>query len=595
MHTNKVKYLLILMAVVLTVGQMPLSAQVTGTSLACQTLSTIPSFLRAEGETEMVGDILLNCSGGVPTPAGNPIPQANITIFLNTNITSRILSNGGSEALLMIDEPGLPPNLFQQVCGSINGCSVAGTGGASEPFDGTSAARPNIFQGVVTGNTVTFYGVPVDPPGAGNRRAFRITNIRANATAIPVSNLAQVVAQISANPPAALSIDRDVVPVGNVTSGLTFGSGVLLIPACTGINDTNRSTVVTYTENFINAFKTRTTAGPTVVAPPPVAAERPGPGAPDVRPETFVPAPQSLPGVFAYNVESGFTLTGLPGAGLADSGTRLRSAFRNIPPGVDVYVSVSSIGASAKSMAVMVPSETGTYFAVAPTTNMLGVDVVKLPVVNGTATAIWEVTASDPYSIDTFSFEVIVASATSAAPSATAAPMTVNGTLAPAPPAFSVTDGVKAQPSSFPVPRFADTSTASNILSVSTCVTDILFPFITNMSGFDTGLSISSTSQDPFGTPTQTGPCILSFYGTNAPAAITTQTIAPGATYTALASMLSPNFQGYMIAVCNFQLAHGFAFISDLGARNLAMGYLGVVIQNPRVLQNTVASENGFH
>ena len=29
-----------------------------------------------------------------------------------------------------------------------------------------------------------------------------------------------------------------------------------------------------------------------------------------------------------------------------------------------------------------------------------------------------------------------------------------------------------------------------------------------------------------------------------------------------------------MFAVCNFQYAHGFAFISDVGARNLAMGYL---------------------
>ena len=36
-----------------------------------------------------------------------------------------------------------------------------------------------------------------------------------------------------------------------------------------------------------------------------------------------------------------------------------------------------------------------------------------------------------------------------------------------------------------------------------------------------------------------------------------------------------------MWAVCNFQFAHGFAFISDVGARNLAMGYLAVVITDP--------------
>jgi hypothetical protein len=35
-----------------------------------------------------------------------------------------------------------------------------------------------------------------------------------------------------------------------------------------------------------------------------------------------------------------------------------------------------------------------------------------------------------------------------------------------------------------------------------------------------------------------------------------------------------------MFAQCNFQFAHGFAFISDLGARNLAMGYLALVVNN---------------
>jgi len=36
-----------------------------------------------------------------------------------------------------------------------------------------------------------------------------------------------------------------------------------------------------------------------------------------------------------------------------------------------------------------------------------------------------------------------------------------------------------------------------------------------------------------------------------------------------------------MIAVCRFQYAHGFAFVSDLGARNLAMGYLALIIPDP--------------
>jgi hypothetical protein len=66
--------------------------------------------------------------------------------------------------------------------------------------------------------------------------------------------------------------------------------------------------------------------------------------------------------------------------------------------------------------------------------------------------------------------------------------------------------------------------------------------------------------------------------GAGSPAAVTTPNIPTGTVYTALASTSAPNFTGYMIAVCNFQLAHGFAFVSDIGARNLAMGYLALIL-----------------
>jgi hypothetical protein len=151
---------------------------------------------------------------------------------------------------------------------------------------------------------------------------------------------------------------------------------------------------------------------------------------------------------------------------------------------------------------------------------------------------------------------------------------------APVPPAFTAAAGAIAS-SSLPIPRFIDTSTATNVVAVTICRTNLLFPFVTNQSGFDTGLAISNTSTDPFGTAAQQGPCTLNFYGANAPAAVTTASIASGTTYTNLASLAAPNFQGYMIAVCNFQYAHGFAFVSDLGARNLAMGYLALIIPDP--------------
>jgi hypothetical protein len=44
----------------------------------------------------------------------------------------------------------------------------------------------------------------------------------------------------------------------------------------------------------------------------------------------------------------------------------------------------------------------------------------------------------------------------------------------------------------------------------------------------------------------------------------------------------APGFQGYIIAQCNFPLAHGFYFISDVGSRNLAMGGSALILPSVR-------------
>jgi hypothetical protein len=123
-----------------------------------------------------------------------------------------------------------------------------------------------------------------------------------------------------------------------------------------------------------------------------------------------------------------------------------------------------------------------------------------------------------------------------------------------------------------------DNSTASNVITVLPCQTTLLFPFVTDQSGFDTGLTISNTTTDPFNTSAQTGTCTLNAYGKNAPSPVTSPSISTATSYTVLASTTFPNFVGYVIAVCNFQYAHGFAFISDVGARNLAAGYLSLIL-----------------
>jgi hypothetical protein len=132
-----------------------------------------------------------------------------------------------------------------------------------------------------------------------------------------------------------------------------------------------------------------------------------------------------------------------------------------------------------------------------------------------------------------------------------------------------------------PVPRFIEGTQTKNWLTIFVCRTNLLFPFVTNQAGFDTGLAISNTSTDPFGTAAQAGTCTLFSYGANAPASIPTPNIPAGTAYVTTASTSMPNFQGYIIAQCGFQYAHGFAFVSDFGARNLAMGYLALIIPEP--------------
>ena len=73
---------------------------------ACTTNVAVPPIVRGEGYTELIGDITLNCTGGIPTPTGQAVPPVNFTVLLNTNITSKLLAgNLYNEALLIVDEP----------------------------------------------------------------------------------------------------------------------------------------------------------------------------------------------------------------------------------------------------------------------------------------------------------------------------------------------------------------------------------------------------------------------------------------------------------------------------------------------------------
>jgi len=418
---------------------LPVCAQVA--PFQCTQASGVPPIVRFEGYTELVGDIILNCTGGIPTPAGQTVPPVNFTIGLNTDITSRLLAaNLYNEALMIIDEPHSAVNQSRPIlnCGAAGApdtggsgpgvCSIISNGNPALTYDGTPSiqnttacpaasatvndygcGRPNVFQGR-TGtaqnpnqfNTVTFLGVPIDPPGSTTNRTIRITNIRADANYVQVStsfSLNEIIAQISVNGNTSLSIPNPQQVVAYVENGLIarVGATNFSFLQCTSQNSLDFITgsashapvntplvpSFTFQEGFASSWKTKNISLVTNQAPgngvlqpgnsywtynqkttnyPPdynqnvpgaiynteSGFENPGNiasvGDPTPNPPLgtgTLQVPTGLGGAFsnAYNITAGLPNgTNITGAGIANQGTRLSLQLTNIPPGSTVLV-----------------------------------------------------------------------------------------------------------------------------------------------------------------------------------------------------------------------------------------------------------------
>lgn len=90
-----------------------------------------------------------------------------------------------------------------------------------------------------------------------------------------------------------------------------------------------------------------------------------------------------------------------------------------------------------------------------------------------------------------------------------------------------------------------DDAVKEGTLQVPKAVTRLLFPFVTNIGGFDTGITISNVSHNPFGSEQQDGTVTIYYHGR------------------VVGGPVRPAPQ-----------TSGFAFISALGAQKVASGYL---------------------
>lgn len=510
------------------------SAQTTS-GINCVANAATPLQMRAEGITEQAGDVVLSCQGGTPTPLGVQVPSVNVTVSLNTQATSRLINSSTvlTDALLLINDPA---SGSQVVCPATvnNACATptlgTGTGGGKGT---TQYATNNVYQGIlVSPNTLTFFNVPVDAPGptpvGGNAPVLtlRITNVRANASALGApSGFSNTSVTEFISTSAGFTISNPSQTVGNVLTGLvnkavtgvssttttlplgnTSGSAPTLTQCQSrSLSSTNASAAVVEYVVFAEGFATATKLQNSLLGT----------------------AAQGIPGN-PQNAESDFLLNGSTSSGLgtADFATRVKLTFAGVPAGVTVYVpttlpsnttvtgvSLATAGAVPTEVMQLTTSEAGGFSQVVNSTvsnlpssfpaGAIYGGFAPVTFTAGGGIAVYQVTSQQSISqntIETFSVPIVVTySASPATNSPGLGATTIAVDFAPTSTVTTAAAGT--------IPRFVAVGTPLTSFSISTCATNLLFPFVTNQAGYDTGLAIASTSSDPFGTALQSGTC----------------------------------------------------------------------------------------
>ena len=371
---------------------------------ACGASASFPT-LRAGGISELVGDVVVSCTGG----SFNTLPPQSITITLNAPVTSGLFPAPGnfatftSEALLLVDEPQ-----------------------PSFRFNGT-----NVFKGVQTAsNTIQFNGVTIVQPGMGGSRIYRFTNVRVNVSQLPVGGNVQL--SVSAAGPVPLPVGTQVV--GTVGAPTPFDvrtcddsqGGFTNLQQATSQN----ASLASGSSNFGNfAFNVRFAAAV-------VGAFR----------RRIAPTQDPTAIDTQYNSESGFVDTAALGnnAGIATQGTRLMSRFTNLPAGIRLFVTtqpLNSASALTPSFAAnLISTDANGAGASTPVLSSgtgncpitgATAPIAEIPIVNGSALAVWEVTASSLSAPEKVSFGVVVAYNAAPPSSPSIGSASASGTLGP--------------------------------------------------------------------------------------------------------------------------------------------------------------------
>ena len=536
-----------------------------GQQATCAAPTATTNIIRAEGTAELVANVSFVCTSAAGQAAGIGI---NSQVFLSPAlpVTSRVVVSGTSqtEATLTITN--------------------------------STSGLTSVILGTVSGSTINFSGQtpPTTALAAGGTLTFTISNVRINATSLSVG---------SGVPPSVSETifvsGPSVIPAALASSTVAFaqnGLGSLKIfksyttIASTGLNPTVSFPNVTVggaasgANNFVicNAYSPKsggispasTTSGVSLAAVVEVNenfAQAFRSAATETAAETVYGSGANVGNLNAVGACVAPTCTTTT-SGNSVISTRVKLNFANVPANVSVMLPTAGILSQNGGVANLqwVTSDTNTTSKGSDGLGASnGLALAAVGITAGAGSATFQVTADDLTNLDKFEIPVYIITSGNTVPGS-ATPFTVSASFAPV--------------GSTSVPNFVvGGSTAAVTLSTfNLCTTSLLFPFVTNQLGFDTGIAIANSSTDPFGTASQAGICTMNFYGAGAPSpsAVPTPNVPSGTVYTQVLSGVAAGFQGYIIAQCAFQYAHGFAFITNgVGVNGgLSQGYLAGVI-----------------
>jgi len=635
------------------------AANASQSTLTCQSIGATPTVLRTGGVTEYIGEIDLQCD---TTSLTGTAVFTNFTLAVNTVITNAVTTGNVSMAGVIVQYQDAPKVVYSATQGIVS--QVATPACPSGCYN--ALFYPNVAMPTGTLITIRFVNVRVAALSStvynAPTNSFGVTEIVALVAGQATTNAGVNVAGSSQIPQGLVVALIQPTMNFNVTSCTGSAAPTIALQQCVDYTLNSGTFLghepapvfgVTFTETPYNKWAFRNVTdedGQTI--PTELAG-----GTYFFTPAPASPAAQTV--ICDTNHQGiGSEITGIttdpypptPGAppctpaAWVSQGTRLVATF-NLDPRlvgkVTVWVSeyqTNSISGAAATLATTTSltgggpkdyTPSGNLVACANNTNGAASNYwVALPTTGataGTPTAAWEVTAENGAQVDDLTFAIAITYAEDALESGVAYnPITIAGTIGPidlttpGPYVLSVTEPVvrfDLPPILGPVP-----------ITIDHCVTNLLYPYVTDVYVYETGVAIANTSLDtawnlnppaswpavwgtataplPYNTTPQAGTCNLYLFGSVGAVTMKTTTpnpvVAIGATTPAIAAgsefadTVSDIFgltqgsaaaeTGYVIARCQFQFAHGYAYVMDTAAgQTTAQSYLALVIPDRNI------------